>query len=64
MVAARSLFLLNGKLGFLNTKPIVGYYKGFWYEQTLGMFIRAKYSIVSIGPPQEKLKYYRGGMQA
>jgi len=55
---------LNGKLGFLNTKPIVGYYKGFWYEQTLGMFIRAKYSIVSIDPPQEKLKYYRGGMQA
>ena len=53
------------KTGFFsNTTMIIGYCNGFWCGQTIGMFIRAKYSLVNIGCAQGKLKYYRGGVQA
>ena len=51
-------------LNFDNAKTIVGYCNGFWCGQTPGMFVRAKYSLINLGYPAAKLKYYRGGMQA
>ncbi len=51
-------------LDFSKAKTIVGYCNGFWCGQTPGMFVNAKYSLKNIGYPVEKLKYYRGGMQA
>jgi rhodanese-related sulfurtransferase len=54
----------DGKLDFSKAKTIVGYCNGFWCGQTPGMFVNAKYSLKNIGYPVEKLKYYRGGMQA
>ncbi len=51
-------------LDFSKAKTIVGYCNGFWCGQTPGMFVGAKYSLKNIGYPVEKLKYYRGGMQA
>ncbi len=53
-----------GNLDFSNAKTVVGYCNGFWCGQTPGMFVRARYSLLNIGYPAEKLKYYRGGMQA
>lgn len=54
----------NGKLDFSNAKTIVGYCNGYWCGQTPGMYVRAKYSLLNLGYPADKLKYYRGGMQA
>lgn len=54
----------DGTLNFDNAKTIVGYCNGFWCGQTPGMFVKAKYSLINLGYPAEKLKYYRGGMQA
>ena len=54
----------DGKFDFSNAKTVVGYCNGFWCGQTPGMFVRAKFSLKNIGYPQEKMKYYRGGMQA
>ncbi len=54
----------EGKLDFSKAKTVVGYCNGFWCGQTPGMFVRAKYSLANIGYPREKMKYYRGGMQA
>ncbi|WP_420550390.1 rhodanese-like domain-containing protein [Litorivicinus lipolyticus] len=54
----------DGSLNFDNAKTIVGYCNGYWCGQTPAMFKRAKYSMVALGYPVEKLKYYRGGMQA
>lgn len=51
-------------LNFDNAKTIIGYCNGYWCGQTPGMFVRAKYSLINLGYPAEKLKYYRGGMQA
>lgn len=51
-------------LNFDNAKTIVGYCNGYWCGQTPAMFMRAKYSLINLGYPAEKLKYYRGGMQA
>ncbi len=54
----------DGTLNFDNAKTIVAYCNGYWCGQTPGMFVRAKYSLINLGYPPEKLKYYRGGMQA
>lgn len=51
-------------LNFDNAKTIIGYCNGYWCGQTPGMFVRAKFSLINLGYPAEKLKYYRGGMQA
>ncbi len=51
-------------LNFDDAKTIVGYCNGYWCGQTPGMFVRAKHSLINLGYPAEKLKYYRGGMQA
>lgn len=54
----------DGKLDFSNAKTIVLYCNGYWCGQTPAMVKRAKYSLLSMGYPVEKIKYYRGGMQA
>lgn len=54
----------DGTLDFSKAKTIVGYCNGFWCGQTPGMFVNAKFSLKNLGYPVEKLKYYRGGMQA
>lgn len=54
----------DGSLDFSDAKTLVGYCNGYWCGQTPSMFKRAKYSLVNLGYPVEKLKYYRGGMQA
>jgi rhodanese-related sulfurtransferase len=54
----------DGSLNFDNAKTVVGYCNGFWCGQTPAMFVKAKYSLINLGYPGDKLKYYRGGMQA
>ncbi|MDA0894023.1 MAG: rhodanese-like domain-containing protein [Proteobacteria bacterium] len=54
----------NGELDFSKAKTIVGYCNGYWCGQTPNMYVRAKYSLINLGYPADKLKYYRGGMQA
>lgn len=54
----------DGSLDFSEAKTLVGYCNGYWCGQTPSMFKRAKNSLVNLGYPVEKLKYYRGGMQA
>lgn len=54
----------DGSLNFDNAKTVVGYCNGFWCGQTPAMFVKAKYSLINLGYPADKLKYYRGGMQA
>jgi len=54
----------DGALDFTNAKTLVGYCNGYWCGQTPSMFKRATYSLTNLGYPEEKLKYYRGGMQA
>ena len=54
----------DGTLDFSKAKTVVGYCNGFWCGQTPGMFVNAKYSLKNLGYPEEKMKYYRGGMQA
>lgn len=54
----------DGSLDFTNAKTLVGYCNGYWCGQTPSMFKRAKNSLLNMGYPADKLKYYRGGMQA
>ncbi len=54
----------NGKWDFSKAKTIVAYCNGFWCGQTPGMFKNSKHSLLKMGYPASKLKYYRGGMQA
>lgn len=54
----------NGKLDFSKAKTIVAYCNGYWCGQTPGMVKRAKFSLLKMGYPASKIKYYRGGMQA
>eukprot|EP01155_Anaeramoeba_flamelloides_P009853 Anaeramoba_flamelloidesa2258_142.p3 GENE.a2258_142~~a2258_142.p3 ORF type:complete len:217 (+),score=10.78 a2258_142:1337-1987(+) len=54
----------DGTLDFSKAKTIVLYCNGYWCGQTPGMVKNAKYSLLKMGFPAEKIKYYRGGMQA
>lgn len=54
----------NGKLDFTNAKTIVAYCNGYWCGQTPAMVKNEKYSLLNMGYPASKIKYYRGGMQA
>ncbi len=54
----------DGSLDFSNAKTLVLYCNGYWCEQTPGMVKNAKFSLIKMGYPGEKIKYYRGGMQA
>lgn len=54
----------DGKLDFSKAKTIVAYCNGYWCGQTPGMVKNAKFSLLKMGYPASKIKYYRGGMQA
>lgn len=54
----------DGTLDFSKAKTVALYCNGYWCGQTPAMVIRAKYSLINMGYPAEKIKYYRGGMQA
>ncbi|RXJ89206.1 sulfurtransferase [Arcobacter sp. CECT 8983] len=54
----------DGKLDFSEAKTVVLYCNGYWCGQTPAMVKKAKYSLLNMGYPAEKIKYYRGGMQA
>ena len=54
----------NGKLDFSKAKTIVAYCNGYWCGQTPAMVKNAPYSLLNMGYPAQKIKYYRGGMQA
>jgi len=54
----------DGTLDFSNAKTLALYCNGYWCGQTPGMVKNAKYSLINMGYPASKIKYYRGGMQA
>ncbi len=54
----------DGILDFTNAKTIVAYCNGYWCGQTPAMLKNVKYSLLNMGYPVSKIKYYRGGMQA
>lgn len=54
----------DGTLDFSKAKTLVLYCNGYWCGQTPGMVKNAKFALLKIGYPAEKIKYYRGGMQA
>ncbi|MDC0933477.1 rhodanese-like domain-containing protein [Arcobacteraceae bacterium] len=54
----------DGSLDFSNAKTLALYCNGYWCGQTPGMIKNAKYSLLNMGYPVSKIKYYRGGMQA
>lgn len=54
----------DGTLDFTKAKTVVAYCNGYWCGQTPGMVKNAKYSLLNMGYPASKIKYYRGGMQA
>lgn len=54
----------NGTLDFSNAKTLALYCNGYWCGQTPGMVKNAEFSLLNMGYPVEKIKYYRGGMQA
>lgn len=54
----------DGKLDFSNAKTLVAYCNGYWCGQTPGMVKNAEFSLLKMGYPASKIKYYRGGMQA
>jgi len=54
----------DGSLDFSNAKTVALYCNGYWCGQTPAMIKNAKYSLLNMGYPVSKIKYYRGGMQA
>ena len=54
----------DGTLDFSNAKTLALYCNGYWCGQTPGMVKNAKFALLNMGYPVEKIKYYRGGMQA
>ena len=54
----------DGTLDFSEAKTLVLYCNGYWCGQTPGMVKNAEYALLKMGYPAEKIKYYRGGMQA
>ncbi|MGM0519881.1 MAG: rhodanese-like domain-containing protein [Campylobacterota bacterium] len=54
----------DGTLDFSKAKTLVAYCNGYWCGQTPAMVKNVKYSLLNLGYPASKIKYYRGGMQA
>ncbi len=54
----------DGTLDFSKAKTLVIYCNGAWCAQSLQMIKDAKYSLINLGYPKKKIKYYRGGMQS
>jgi len=54
----------DGTLDFTDAKTIVAYCNGNWCGQTPAMVKGLQYSLLNMGYPASKIKYYRGGMQS
>ena len=54
----------DGTLDFSKAKTLALYCNGYWCGQTPGMVKNAEFALLKMGYPVEKIKYYRGGMQA
>ena len=54
----------DGTLDFSKAKTIVAYCNGYWCGQTPAMVKNVENSLLNMGYPAKKIKYYRGGMQA
>lgn len=54
----------DGSLDFKNAKTLVIYCNGIWCAQSEMLIKKAKYSLLKLGYPKDKIKYYRGGMQS
>ncbi len=54
----------DGTLDFSKAKVIVAYCNGYWCGQTPAMIKNSNFSLLNMGYPASKIKYYRGGMQA
>ena len=48
----------NGTLDFSKAKTLALYCNGYWCGQTPGMVKNAKFSLLKMGYPVEKIKYY------
>jgi rhodanese-related sulfurtransferase len=53
----------NGELNFDNAKTLIAYSNGHFCAMTPYALINARYSLLKLGYPPQKIKYYRGGMQ-
>lgn len=51
-------------LDFSKAKTLVIYCNGYWCGQTPAMVKNSEFSLLKLGYPPNKIKYYRGGMQA
>jgi len=54
----------DGSLDFSNAKTIIVYCNGAWCAQSEQLIKKAKFSLLKLGYPKNKIKYYRGGMQS
>ncbi len=54
----------NGNLDFRHAKTIVAYCNGHFCGQTPAEIKTNDYALLKLGYPADKIKYYRGGMQA
>ncbi|WP_178861331.1 rhodanese-like domain-containing protein [Thiomicrorhabdus cannonii] len=54
----------NGELDFSQAKTIVAYCNGHYCGQTPAAVKANPFALLKLGYPPEKIKYYRGGMQA
>jgi len=52
-----------GKWDFSNAKTIVIFCNGAWCKQAPSAIKYAKYSLLNMGYPASKIKWYRGGLQ-
>jgi rhodanese-related sulfurtransferase len=54
----------DGELDFSQAKIVIGYCNGHFCGYTPGAIRHADYALLKLGYPAQKIKYYRGGMQA
>jgi len=54
----------DGTYDFSNAKTLVVYCNGAWCLQSIMLIKEAKASLLKLGYPKDKIKYYRGGMQS
>jgi len=54
----------DGTYDFSKAKTILVFCNGYWCGQTPAMVLHSRYALRKLGYPANKIKYYRGGMQA
>jgi len=54
----------DGSLDFSKAKTLIIYCNGAWCAQSEMLIKKAKFSLLKLGYPKDKIKYYRGGMQS